>query len=87
MNLDAWCGHCGDNFRLAQIAQESGGRCPRCGFVYNHEYTAVVVTAVNQFVRAAELLDDAASQIADVAPQLHVDRDQFYATLDKHLMR
>ncbi len=87
MNLDAWCGNCGDSFRLAQIAQEGGGRCPRCGIVYNHEYTAVVVSAVNQFVRAADVLNDAAQQLADMAPQLHIDREQFYAALDKHLQQ
>jgi hypothetical protein len=88
VNLDAWCGHCGETFRLAQIVEEGvGGRCPRCGFVYSHEYNAVVTTSCSQVIAAAEALNDAAQRLADISPQLHIDRDQLYATLDKHLQR
>ncbi|HZG94469.1 MAG TPA: hypothetical protein VEZ46_07125 [Mycobacteriales bacterium] len=88
MTLDAWCGHCGETFRLAQIVEEgAGGRCPRCGFVYNHEYNAVVTTTCTHILTAAQALNDAAQRLADIAPQLHVDRDQLYTALDKHLQR
>lgn len=88
MTLDGWCGNCGEGFRLAQIVQEGhGGRCPRCGFVYNHEYNAVVASTSTQILTAAAALNDALSRLADIAPELHVDRDQLYATFDKHLQR
>jgi hypothetical protein len=88
VNLDAWCGNCGETYRLAQIVEEgAGGRCPRCGFVYSHEYNAVVGTTCAQILTASAALDDALSRLADIAPELHVDRDQLYATLDKHLQR
>ena len=88
MTLDGWCGNCGEGFRLAQIVEEGhGGRCPRCGFVYNHEYNAVVTSTSSQILAAAAALNDALSRLADIAPELHVDRDQLYATFDKHLQR
>ena len=88
MNVDGWCGHCGESFRLAQVVAEgAGGRCPRCGIVYNHEYNAVVTASVAEFIKAAELLDDASARIAETAPLLHVDREALYKTLDQHLDR
>ncbi len=88
MNVAAWCGHCGEGFRLSQVVEEGGGgRCPRCGIVYSHEYNAVLTTAVSQVLTAARVLDDALGQIAEIAPLLHVDRDALYQALDKHLQR
>lgn len=88
MTLDGWCGNCGEGFRLAQVIEEGrGGRCPRCNFVYNHEYNAVVTSTSSQILAAAAALNDALSRLADIAPELHVDRDQLYATFDKHLQR
>lgn len=85
MNVEAWCGSCGENFRLAQVVDEFGGRCPRCGVVYSHEYNAVVTTSSAQLIRAAELLHDAGQQLRDIAPLLHVDREALYKALDEVL--
>lgn len=88
MKVDGWCGHCGETFPLPQVVGEgSGGRCPRCGIVYNHEYNAVVTSSVMEFIAAAGALYDAAGRIADVAPLLHVDREALYKALDEHLDR
>lgn len=88
MNVDGWCGHCGETFRLAQIVDEgSGGRCPRCGIVYNHEYNALVTSTVAEFVASADVLYEAAGRLADIAPLLHVDREAFYKALDEFLDR
>jgi transposase-like protein len=88
VNVDGWCGHCGESFRLAQVVEEgSGGRCPRCGISFSHEYNAVITTAVTQLLAAAAVLDQSAQQIADAAPLLHVDRDSLYKQLDQHLHR
>ncbi len=88
MNIQGWCGNCGDSFRLAQIVEEGeGGRCPRCGVVYSHEYNAVVTTAISQFLQASEIVDAALRQLSDIAPQVHVDREDYYKHLDRYLNR
>jgi uncharacterized paraquat-inducible protein A len=88
VNTEAWCGHCGESFRLAQVVEEGqGGRCPRCGIVYSHEYNAVVTTAASQAIAAHAQLQDALQQIADIAPLLHVDREALIKSLDEHLAR
>jgi uncharacterized paraquat-inducible protein A len=88
VNTEAWCGHCGESFRLAQVVEEGqGGRCPRCGIVYSHEYNAVVTTAASQAIAAHAQLEHALQQIADIAPLLHVDREALFKSLDTHLAR
>ena len=88
MKLDGWCGHCGESFNLAQVVSEgTGGRCPRCGIAFNHEYNAVVTSSIAALVRAYAELHDAAQRLADTAPLLHVDRASMYKSLDAHLAR
>ena len=88
MKLDGWCGSCGESFGLAQVVTEgNGGRCPRCGIAFNHEYNAVVTSSVSALVRAYAELHDAAQRLADTAPLLHVDRAALYKSLDAHLAR
>ena len=88
MNTEAWCGHCGESFRLAQVVAEgTGGRCPRCGIVFSHEYNAVVTTAASQVIEAQQRLEHNLRQIADMAPLLHVDREALFKSLDEHLAR
>ncbi len=88
MNTEAWCGNCGESFRLAQVVEEGqGGRCPRCGIVFSHEYNAVVTTAATQVMEAHVRLEHALRQLTDIAPLLHVDREAFIKSLDDHLNR
>ncbi|HEV2889334.1 MAG TPA: hypothetical protein VGX28_03080 [Frankiaceae bacterium] len=88
MNTEAWCGHCGESFRLAQVVEEGvGGRCPRCGIVFSHEYNAVVTSAVSAAIEAHQQLQDALQRIGEMAPLLHVDRDALVKSLDLHLQR
>lgn len=88
MNTEAWCGHCGESFRLAQVVEEGvGGRCPRCGIVFSHEYNAVVTQSVIDAIGAHERLEHALQRIAEIAPLLHVDREALYKSLDAHLAR
>ena len=88
MNTEAWCGHCGESFRLAQVVEEgNGGRCPRCGIVFSHEYNAVVTQAASDAIAAHQKLEDALQRIAEIAPLLHVDREALYKSLDTHLVR
>ncbi len=88
MNTEAWCGHCGESFRLAQVVAEgNGGRCPRCGIVFSHEYNAVVTSSAAAAIKAHAELEDALQRIADIAPLLHVDREALFKSLDTHLAR
>lgn len=88
MNTEAWCGNCGESFRLAQVVEEgSGGRCPRCGIVFSHEYNAVVTQSAAQLIQAHAALEHALQRLTDIAPLLHVDREALYKSLDAHLSR
>lgn len=88
MNTEAWCGHCGESFRLAQVVEEgNGGRCPRCGIVFSHEYNAMVTASATQVIEAHQRLEAALQRVAEVAPLLHVDREALIKSLDSHLQR
>ena len=74
MNLGAWCGCCGESFRLEELVAEGySGRCPRCGEDLSPSYAAVASAAVHELMTAAASLDVAASRLRDVAPRLHID--------------
>lgn len=88
MNTEAWCGHCGESFRLAQVVEEgNGGRCPRCGYVFSHEYNAVVTTEAQRVMNAHAQLEHSLQRLVEIAPQLHVDREAMYKGLDAFLLR
>lgn len=88
MNTEAWCGNCGESFRLAQVIEEgTGGRCPRCGIVFSHEYNAVVTNAATAAIAAHAALEESLQRLSDIAPLLHVDREALYKSLDAHLSR
>jgi hypothetical protein len=82
MDLRAWCGHCGESFRLAELV-ESGfsGRCPRCGNDLAPGYTPVAGAAVHDLLAAATAFSEAGARLRDVAPRLHLDRRKLDADL------
>jgi hypothetical protein len=49
------------------------------------EYAAVMVSAVRQVLAAAAALDAAGSQLADVAPLMHIDRRALAEGLESSL--
>jgi hypothetical protein len=74
MDLGAWCGHCGESFRLAELVEDGfTGRCPRCGRDLAPGYGPVASGAVHELMTAAASLESAAARLRDVAPRLHVD--------------
>ena len=82
MDVGAWCGHCGESFRLAEMVQDGfSGRCPRCGRDLAPNYAPVASAAVHDVMRAAAALEDAAGRLHDVAPRLHVDARKLNADL------
>jgi hypothetical protein len=74
MNLSAWCGHCGESFRLEElIAAGYSGRCPRCGRDLSPGYAPVASAAVHDVIQSAAALEGALARLHDVASRLHVD--------------
>lgn len=74
MDVQSWCGHCGESFRLAELIEPGfTGRCPRCGRDLAPGYAPVASAAVHDLLAAAEELRLAAGRLRDSAPRLHVD--------------
>lgn len=74
MDLRAWCGHCGESFRLAELV-EGGftGRCPRCSEEFAPGYVPIAAAAVHDLITAAAGLEQAAARLGESAPRLHID--------------
>ena len=87
MDVGAWCGHCGESFRLAELVEGAfDGRCPRCGReLAEASYLPVASAAVHDVLTAARALDEAAARLRDVAPRLHVDGRKLRADLAESL--
>jgi hypothetical protein len=87
VNVGAWCGHCGESFRLAELVDGGfDGRCPRCGKeLAEASYLPVASGAVHDVLRAAAALDEAATRLREVAPRLHVDGRKLRADLTEAL--
>jgi hypothetical protein len=82
MDVQAWCGHCGESFRLAELVEGGfDGRCPRCGRDLAGSYAPVVSAAVHDLLAAVEAADQAAQRLRDAAPRLHVDARRLSAAL------
>jgi hypothetical protein len=74
MELRAWCGHCGESFRLAELVDGGfSGRCPRCSEEFAPGYVPVAAAAVGDLLAAAAGLEQAAARLGESAPRLHVD--------------
>jgi hypothetical protein len=74
MNIAAWCGFCGESFRLEELVADGyTGRCPRCGEDLSPGYAPVASASVHELMAAAAALEVAAAQLRDVAPRLHID--------------
>jgi DNA polymerase II large subunit len=86
MDVGAWCGHCGESFRLAEMVGGGfDGRCPRCGSDLTPGYLPVAGAAVHDVLNAAAALASAAARLHDVAPRLHVDARKLNADLTEAL--
>ena len=82
MDVGAWCGHCGESFRLAELVADGyTGRCPRCGLELSPDYVPVASAAVHDLLAATAAFADAATRLRDVAPRLHVDARKLTADL------
>jgi hypothetical protein len=74
MDIQAWCGHCGESFRLDELVVGGfTGRCPRCDRQLAPDYTPIASTAIHDLLAAAATLREAAERLGEVAPRLHID--------------
>jgi hypothetical protein len=86
VQVTAWCGWCGESFRLDEMtAQGFSGRCPRCGEPLSPDYTPVASAAVHELLDAAEQLSAAAIRLREVAPRLHLDARRLTADISESL--
>jgi DNA polymerase II large subunit len=86
MDVGAWCGHCGESFRLAELVEDGyTGRCPRCGEELSPGYATIASAAIHDVLRTARELDEAAARLRDVAPRLHVDARKLTSDLTEAL--
>lgn len=82
MDVGAWCGHCGESFRLAELVENGfSGRCPRCDVDLSPGYEPVASAAVHDVLTAAAALENAIGRLHDVAPRLHLDARKLNAAL------
>jgi hypothetical protein len=82
VDVGAWCGHCGESFRLAELVTDGfSGRCPRCGCDLAPGYTPVASQTVHEVMTAAAALSGAAARLHDMAPRLHIDARKLNADL------
>lgn len=82
MDVGAWCGHCGESFRLAELVENGyTGRCPRCGRDLSPGYAPVASASVHELMQAAIALKEASARLHDIAPRLHLDARKFTADL------
>jgi len=82
MDVGAWCGHCGESFRLEELVADGyTGRCPRCGRELSPGYGPVASSAVHELMAAAAALEGAAGRLHDVAPRLHIDARKLCADI------
>lgn len=82
MDIGAWCGNCGESFRLAElVAVGYSGRCPRCGRDLSPGYAPVASAAVHEVMTAATALEGAVGRLHDIAPRLHLDARKLCADL------
>jgi hypothetical protein len=74
VEIRAWCGYCGESFRLAELVEGGfSGRCPRCSEDLAHGYSPVASAAVHDLLSAVGELEQAATRLSESAPRLHVD--------------
>lgn len=86
MDVAAWCGHCGETFRLAEVVDGgAAASCPRCGRAFAASYAVVLVNAVRQLLAGADAVAGAGSQLRQIAPALHVDTGDLTARLTREL--
>lgn len=86
MKIKGTCRRCGREFLVEQVI-ENGGRCPWDGKPFQPDYAAVLVDALRDARDAGNTLENALMKLADIEPDLVLDRETVLADVRTQLER
>jgi len=86
VKIKGTCRRCGREFLVEQVIQ-NGGRCPWDGKPFQPDYAAVLVDALRDAESAGNTLENALEKLADLEPDLVLDKETVLAEIRGALER
>ena len=86
MKIKGTCRRCGREFFIEQVIQ-NGGQCPWDGKPFQPDYAAVLVDALREAENAGNTLENALEKLADLEPDLVLDKETVLAEIREALVR
>lgn len=86
MKIKGTCRRCGREFLIEQVIQ-NGGQCPWDGKPFQPDYAAVLVDSLRQAENAGNTLENALEKLADLEPDLVLDKETVLAEIREALER
>ena len=86
MKIKGTCRRCGREFLIEQVIQ-NGGQCPWDGKPFQPDYAAVLVDALREAENAGNTLENALEKLADLEPDLVLDKETVLAEIREALER
>ena len=86
MKIKGTCRRCGREFLIEQVIQ-NGGQCPWDGKPFQPDYAAVLVDALREAENAGNTLENALEKLADLEPDLVLDKETVLAEIREALVR
>jgi hypothetical protein len=86
VKIKGTCRRCGREFLVDQVL-ENGGRCPWDGAPFQADYAAILVEALREAQQAGNQLEEALERVADVHPDLILDKESVLSVLRENLDR
>jgi predicted GTPase len=80
------CRRCGREFLIEQVIQ-NGGQCPWDGKPFQPDYAVVLVDALRDAENAGNTLENALEKLADLEPDLVLDKETVLAEIRGALER
>jgi len=86
VKIKGTCRRCGREFFIEQVIQ-NGGQCPWDGKPFQPDYAAVLVDALREAENAGNTLENALEKLADLEPDLVLDKETVLAEIREALVR
>jgi ABC-type Fe3+-hydroxamate transport system substrate-binding protein len=86
VKIKGTCRRCGREFLIEQVIQ-NGGQCPWDGKPFQPDYAAVLVDSLRQAENAGNTLENALEKLADLEPDLVLDKETVLAEIREALER
>jgi len=86
VKIKGTCRRCGRDFLIEQVIQ-NGGQCPWDGKPFQPDYAAVLVDALREAENAGNTLENALEKLADLEPDLVLDKETVLAEIRGALER